>query len=109
MIYFVALLPATGLVVGGYVVLFLAGRSEGGFRTFGRYLGFWAFTLAGLVILGAIFAAAHFRHGMREHGEGCWPGHPPTGNAEPRGPAPDGRPGGEPPALAPKSSPPAPQ
>jgi hypothetical protein len=46
---------------------------------------------------------------MREHGEGCWPGHPPTGNAEPRGPAPDGRPGGEPPALAPKSSPPAPQ
>jgi hypothetical protein len=110
MIYFVALLPATGLVVGGYVVLFLAGRSEGAFRTFGRYLGFWAFTLAGLVILGAIFAAAHFRHGMREHGEGCWPGHPPMGNAEPRGAAPEGgRPGGEPPSVLPKSSPPAPQ
>ena len=114
MIYFVALLPATGLVVAGYVVLFVAGRSEGGFRTFGRYLGFWAFTLAGLVVLGAIFAAARFHHGMREHG--CWAGHPPMGmdctrcGAEPRGPAAEsGRPDGEPPAAAPKSSPPAPQ
>jgi hypothetical protein len=113
MIYLVALLPATGLVVGGYLVLYISGRSEGGFRTFGRYLGFWAFTLAGLIVLGAIFAAAHFRHGMREHGEGCWAGHPPIGmdcsrcNAEPRGAAPDGsRPGGEPPAVAPKSAPP---
>jgi len=26
---------------------------------FGKYLGFWAFTLAGLLILGAVFAAAH--------------------------------------------------
>jgi len=58
MIYFVALLPATGLTVAGYFVLFLAHRSEGAFRTFGKYLGFWAFTLAALVILGAIFAAA---------------------------------------------------
>lgn len=64
MIYFLALLPATALTIGGYFVLFLSNWSEGGFRTFGRYLGFWAFTLAALVILGAIFAAAH---GGRHH------------------------------------------
>jgi hypothetical protein len=66
MIYFLALLPATALTIGGYFVLYLAAKSEGGMRTFGKYLGFWAFTLAGLVILGAIFAAAHHGHrGMR--------------------------------------------
>jgi hypothetical protein len=59
MIYFVALIPATALTVAGYFVLYLSNRSEGAFRTLGRYLGFWAFTLAGLVVLGAIFAAAH--------------------------------------------------
>jgi hypothetical protein len=62
MIYLVALLPATALTIAGYFVLFLSNRSEGGFRTFGKYLGFWAFTLAGLIILAAIFAAAHGRH-----------------------------------------------
>ena len=62
MIYLLALLPATALAVAGYFVLFLSARSEGALRTFGKYLGFWAFTLAGLVILGAIFAAAHGRH-----------------------------------------------
>ena len=65
MIYFLALLPATGLTVAGYIVLVLATRAEGSLRTFGRYLGFWAFTLAGLVILGAIFAAAHHHHDGR--------------------------------------------
>jgi hypothetical protein len=62
MIYLVALLPATALTIAGYFVLFLSNRSEGGFRTFGKYLGFWAFTLAGLIILAAIFAAAHGPH-----------------------------------------------
>src|SRR5207253_4234574 len=59
MIYFLALLPATALTIAGYFVLYLSARSEGALRTFGRYLGFWAFTLAGLVILGSVFAAAH--------------------------------------------------
>jgi hypothetical protein len=59
MIYLLALLPATALTIAGYFAWFLSARSEGGMRTFGRYLGFWAFTLAGLIILGAIFAAAH--------------------------------------------------
>lgn len=59
MIYFLALLPATALTIGGYFVLYLANKSEGGLKTFGKYLGFWAFALAGLVVLGAIFAAAH--------------------------------------------------
>lgn len=84
MIYFLALLPATALTIGGYFVLYLAGRSEGNMRTFGKYLGFWAFTLAGLVILGAIFAAAHHGHRgmdraraeMRGRMHGPWPGGP---------------------------------
>jgi len=50
------------LTVAGYIVQYLASRSEGSFRTFGKYLSFWAFTLASLVILGALFAAAH-HHG----------------------------------------------
>jgi len=62
MIYFLALIPATALTVAGYFVLFLSNRSEGALRAFGKYLGFWAFTLAGLVVLGAIFAAAYGPH-----------------------------------------------
>ncbi|MGC1730703.1 MAG: hypothetical protein WA747_15160, partial [Steroidobacteraceae bacterium] len=64
MLYVLALLPATALTIAGYFVLYFSARAEGGLRTFGKYLGFWAFTLAGLVILGAIFAAAH-GHRMR--------------------------------------------
>ena len=76
MIYFLALIPATALAVAGYFVLFLSHRSEGAFRAFGKYLGFWAFTLAGLVILGAIFAAAHGhgRWGMMHPRMGAGPG-----------------------------------
>ena len=81
MIYFLALLPATALTIAGYFVLYLSARSEGALRAFGRYLGFWAFTLAGLVILGSIFAAAHGHrhcpffamHGMHERMHGAWP------------------------------------
>jgi len=65
MIFFLALIPATALTIGGYFVLYLSHRSEGAVRTFGRYLSFWAFTLAALVILGTIFAAAH--DGRRWH------------------------------------------
>jgi len=72
MIYFLALVPATILTIAGYGVLFLAQRSEGSLKSFGRYLGFWAFTLAGLVVLGAIFAAARgpMMHTMMMHGDG---------------------------------------
>lgn len=59
MIYLLALLPATALTIAGYFLLYLSTRSEGAMRSFGKYLGFWAFTLAALIILGAIFAAAH--------------------------------------------------
>jgi hypothetical protein len=59
------LIPATGLTVGGYVALFLSNRSEGALKTFGRYLGIWAFVLAGLVVLGGVFAAGHM-HRMHE-------------------------------------------
>lgn len=66
MIFLLALIPATGLTVAGYLALFLSHRSEGSLKTFGRYLGIWAFVLAGLVALGGMFAAGHMRahHGM---------------------------------------------
>jgi hypothetical protein len=118
MIYFFALIPATGLVIGGYVVFYLSARSEGGLRTFGKYLGFWAFTLAALVILGAIFAAAHghrpgmmgMRGGMHGRMHGPWPGgprffRPPVGGYRygPGGPASSG-PTPPPPVGAPNAS-----
>ena len=127
MIYFLALLPATGLTVAGYFVWYLSARSEGGMRTFGKYLGFWAFTLAALVILAAIFAAAHgghrgFRmHGMHERMHGPWPGGPrffgppgerPNGGERGRGepPAAPEAPASPPnPSGAPSSTPPAQQ
>jgi hypothetical protein len=62
MIFLVALIPATGLTLAGYVALFLSHRSEGALKTFGRYLGIWAFALAGLVVLGGMFAAGHLHH-----------------------------------------------
>ena len=65
MIYLLALIPATMLTIAGYFVIYLSHRSEGTFRAFGKYLGFWAITLAGLVILGALFAAAHHGRGLR--------------------------------------------
>jgi len=48
MIFLLALLPATMLTVAGYFVQYLANRFEGSFRSFGKYLSFWAFTLAAL-------------------------------------------------------------
>jgi hypothetical protein len=64
MIFFLALIPATMLSVAGLVALFLSQRSEGTLRAVGRYLGFWAFTLAVLLVLASIIVAArapHFR------------------------------------------------
>jgi hypothetical protein len=70
MIVLLALIPATMLSAAGYAVMFLAHRSEGGFRALGRYLGFWAFTLAALILLGALVAGAHAGrwHGMMMRG-----------------------------------------
>jgi hypothetical protein len=45
-IFLLSLIPATGLTFVGYVAWYLSLRSEGRQRTFGRYLGYWAFTLA---------------------------------------------------------------
>jgi hypothetical protein len=71
MIFLLALIPATGLTVAGYVALFLSQRSEGALKTFGRYLGIWAWVLAALVVLGGMFAAGH----VRAHA-GMWGPHP---------------------------------
>jgi hypothetical protein len=69
MILLLALIPATGLTMVGYVVLYVSQRNEGALRTFGRYLAFWAFTLAALVVLGGVFAAGHMH---REGHRGMW-------------------------------------
>jgi hypothetical protein len=114
-IYLLALLPATALTIAGYFVLYLSGRAEGTLRTFGKYLGFWAFTLAGLVILGALFAAARGHRGPPgmwglRGGMHCpWPGPPRPGpwtdeRGGPRLPAPEGTP---PPSEAPNPSSPS--
>jgi hypothetical protein len=93
MIYFLALIPATMLTIAGYFVIYLSSRSEGASRAFGRYLSFWAFTLAALVILAAVFAAAHGRqHG---HMYGRWH----------RGPGFYGPPVVIPPSVAPPAAP----
>ena len=101
MIYFLALIPATMLTIAGYFVMYLAVRSEGGWRAFGRYLSFWAFTLAALVILAAIFAAAHGRHHHHWQGEPGFYHAPmarPPGAAPPAAPNPAAPPaGGAPP------------
>jgi hypothetical protein len=57
MIYILALVPATILTIAGYGVLFLAHRSDRGLKIVGRYLGFWAFTLAALIVLAGIIGA----------------------------------------------------
>lgn len=66
MIFLLALVPATMLTVAGYAVFYLAHRSEGNLKAFGRFLGFWAFTLAALLVLACLFLAAHVgrMHGM---------------------------------------------
>ena len=110
MIFFLALIPATMLTMIGYAVIYLANRSEGGFKSFGKYLGFWAFTLAVLLLLGSLICASHGHrmHGMMMHerfGDGApWQQQgppwrePPAG--EPRA-APDTAPGAPPAAPAP--------
>ncbi len=108
MIYFLALIPATGLTIAGYIALFLSNRSEGAFRTFGKYLGFWAFTLAALVVLGAIFAAAHGGHRggmmMHERMHGSWPHEPcERGEANPQAPMGSANPATPPAASSPSS------
>ena len=103
MIYFLSLLPATALTVAGYFAWFLAERSQGAMKSFGRFLGFWAFALAALVILGAIFAAAHGGHRNFMH---MPPGiHGPCPGEPRSGPPPDGQGGPPPPAASPPPRP----
>jgi hypothetical protein len=113
--FLIALIPATMLTIAGYFVLYLSHRSEGAFRAFGKYLGFWAITLAGLVVLGSLFATAYLGRGgmMRLHERhmlmrGPWQGEPrffrefpgePGDGPPPQGP--EGPPNPPPPEPAP--------
>ena len=97
MILLLALIPATALTMAGYLVLYVSRRSEGALSTFGRWLAFWAFTLAALVVLGGVFAAGHM-HGegprgfWSRHHECPQPAAPPAGvpgaDVSPQSPAP---------------------
>lgn len=57
MIFLISLIPTTGLVVVGYFVIYTATRGKGGLKRFGKYLGVWLFFLAGVSILGGLFAS----------------------------------------------------
>ena len=112
MIFFLALLPATMLTMVGYAVIYLANRSEGGFKSFGKYLGFWAFTLAALVLLASLVCASRcggMHHMMmRMHGDEMhsWQQDGPPWREPPHGmPAPGMTPPGEPSAPAPNAAP----
>lgn len=58
MLLFVSLIPAKALVVVGYFVLYASTRTEGGLRSFGRYLAIWLLFLAGVTVLGGVLAPA---------------------------------------------------
>lgn len=122
MIFLLALIPATGLTVAGYLALYLSHRSEGSLKSFGRYLGIWAFVLAGLVVLGGMFAAGHMHHmhgammgghpgaycpWMEGRGADHWEPYehrePPAPGATPLPPPTEGAPPGTPPATPPAS------
>ena len=46
MCFFFSFLPATGWLVIGFFVLFVATKAEGTLQTFGRALGMWAVVIA---------------------------------------------------------------
>lgn len=50
-------IPATTLIVIAYFVFYTSTRAEGALQRFGRYLSIWLVFLAGVVILGALFAS----------------------------------------------------
>ncbi len=113
MIFLLALIPATMLTVAGYAVLYLAHRSDGNLKAFGRFLGFWAFTLAALLVLACLFMAAHGgrMHGMMMHGCAAqqmgpgqdWPR--PWGYLPPGNPPQPAAPGAQPTPAAPPAKP----
>jgi hypothetical protein len=114
MIFFLALLPATMLTMVGYAVIYLANRSEGGFKNFGKYLGFWAFTLAALVLLASLVCASRgggMHHMMmRMHGDEMhsWQHEGPPWREPPPGEAPAAAPDASPhgaPGAAPATPP----
>jgi heme/copper-type cytochrome/quinol oxidase subunit 1 len=104
MICLLALVPATMLAVAGYAVFYLAHRSEGNLKTFGRLLGFWAFTLAALLVLACLFLAAHMG---RMHSMMWMHGCPAQMTPGQEGPKPWGYlpPGNPPPPAAPSAQP----
>jgi len=104
MICLLALIPATMLTVAGYAVLYLAHRSEGNLKAFGRFLGYWAFALAALLVLACLFLAAH---GGRMHGMMWMHGCPAQMAPGQEGPRPWGYlpPGNPPPPAAPEAQP----
>jgi hypothetical protein len=66
MIYLLLLLPATGLTIAGYLGCSYPGAPKAQCGRSESNWVFWAFTLAGLLILRGIFAAAHHGHHCTE-------------------------------------------
>jgi hypothetical protein len=57
-LYYLAILPATGMAILGYVALYCAKNSQGRMQTAGKLLAGWAFLLAILIIALVVFHPA---------------------------------------------------
>jgi hypothetical protein len=56
MFMLVLLIPATVIAAVGYIVLYFAGRSDGGMKSLGRVLGGWAMVLGAAIALAGVTA-----------------------------------------------------
>ena len=55
MCFLISLFPATFWAAIGFVVVYIASKSEGGIGTFGRVLGIWAFIIAAGILAGGAY------------------------------------------------------
>ena len=83
MIYLLALIPATALVIAGYFVWYFSAKSEDKLKSTGKYIAIWCFILAAFVGVAGItmsvmrvFMPHHGGHHMMHHGMGGMRGGP---------------------------------
>jgi hypothetical protein len=89
-LYYLAVLPATGMAILGYLALYCAKNSQGSMQTAGKILAGWAFLLVLLIVAVAVFHPVMGEHpwGGRGHfgamGDGTMmDGGPPVEQAAP--------------------------
>lgn len=55
MCFFISFMPATFWAVVGYFILFSSTKAEGGVKTLGQFLGFWALVISGFILLAGAY------------------------------------------------------